>query len=212
MEKRGKKRIHRRLSVRFGEDEPRYSGYTRDISTSGAFIVCGTLPPLGTRLRLQFLMDGDQWVSLEGIVRRLRRVPPELRHVQQAGFAISFLGAHPFERVDAIEKPAGTTSRQAPPQPPAEVEGVLEAHFASAAALQTAWQRELRIGGLMIESTQPAILDRRIRVRLCLDFAQLALELPARIVQVVDGPKRSVAVAFEDPPGLRRALAPYVAR
>ncbi|HEY3449800.1 MAG TPA: PilZ domain-containing protein [Myxococcales bacterium] len=200
MEKRREKRIRKRLLVRFGEDELTQRGVTRDISASGAFVLCGQLPAIGARLKMEIQLGADNRVRAIGIVRRARQVPVELRQQEQMGFGIAFLGGR---LVDLEARSAPPAQRQTPSR--------FEVHFGTGDALLDVWQRELRLGALMVASTSPVRFDERVRVQVCLDFAHQAVELPARVVRVLDGPPRTVAMVFEDLQAVRRALACYVA-
>jgi len=97
MEKRGQRRVRRRFPVRFGPDGPTSRGFTRDISATGAFVVCGQLPPVGTHLKLEIQLGADQRVLALGVVRRTRHVPVALRHVEPMGFGVSFQGNLPVD-------------------------------------------------------------------------------------------------------------------
>ncbi|MGC4120776.1 MAG: PilZ domain-containing protein [Myxococcales bacterium] len=193
MEKRGQIRVRRRLAVRFGEQELTNRGFTRDISSGGVFVVCSQLPKVGTRIKLEIQTGGDHQVHAVGIVRRTHYVPLELRQREVMGFGLSFEGG----RAVGLE--------------PQDAPFVVELHFRTAAALRDAWQRDLRLGGLMVGTARSAGFDERLTVRLGLDFAGLTLELPAKVVQVVPGPPQMVAVAFENLQSVRDALGPYVA-
>jgi hypothetical protein len=130
--------------------------------------------------------------------------------VEQAGFGIAFVDEPASEPV-AVPAPKPASAPVKTPATPVPAVGRLGVHFESAAALRARWDAELRVGGLLVRSDAPAALDQRVTVLLFLDFARRTLELPARVVQILEAPARSIAVALEDPKRLRQELAPFLA-
>src|SRR5215831_12943120 len=90
-ERRLHKRYKRRFVARFGEGELSHSGFTHDISCSGAFIVSPWRPPLDSVLHLHIFVDKQRSAYFEATVQRHKFVPPELRSVDKGGFGLRFL-------------------------------------------------------------------------------------------------------------------------
>ncbi len=92
MDRRKQERRARRLSVSYQKrgDSHIYSGYSTNISEGGLFL--GTVHPFprGTRVRVEIL-DRQRGFTVEGVVAHARKLPPELRAVQQSGMGIRFL-------------------------------------------------------------------------------------------------------------------------
>jgi Tfp pilus assembly protein PilZ len=93
MSRRTAERHARRVEVRFwrrGQDQP-HSGFTIDLSKTGMFL--GTTVPLepGERVRLE-VVDKQRGFIVEGQVARVHRVSLALRHVEQPGVGVRFLG------------------------------------------------------------------------------------------------------------------------
>ncbi|MFZ5439946.1 MAG: PilZ domain-containing protein [Myxococcota bacterium] len=86
-------RRHRyRLPVRFAiSGGPERIGFTKDISTSGAFVLVQNPPPVGTQLTLKLSVHGGLSYELTGVVTRGVLLPPEFRSLYPSGFGVRFL-------------------------------------------------------------------------------------------------------------------------
>jgi Tfp pilus assembly protein PilZ len=141
MSRRTAERHSRRVEVRFwrrGQEQP-HSGFTIDLSKTGLFLGTSMSLEPGERLRLE-VVDRERGFLIEGQVARIHRVAVALRHVQQPGVGVRFLG--PGELVGnflnagkaggtapqrrssptAIQEPPATAPEPAPPpasSPPA---------------------------------------------------------------------------------------------
>jgi len=196
MEKRRTRRVPKRFNVRFGEAELSHSGFTKDLSPDGAFIVSGLLPPLGTRLHVQLLTGPARSVFYEGVVRRHRQVPHQLRSLEHAGFGVSFLS--PSELFLELV-------------PAAERANPLEVRYASAASLAAAWQQELRLGGLFVRTELQLPRDAQVTVLVHLDWLGQRYEFVGKVMQVVSVPgAKGLAISFREPAAVRAAVAAHV--
>jgi hypothetical protein len=93
MSRRTAERHSRRIEVRFwrhGHDQP-HSGFTIDLSKTGMFLGTSMALEPGERLRIE-AVDRDRGFVVEGQVARVHRVATALRHVQQPGVGVRFLG------------------------------------------------------------------------------------------------------------------------
>lgn len=91
-EKRNLNRYRKRLSVRFGVQEPNQLAFSEDVSDHGLFIKTGKVFPLGTILQIELLLPDDEHVFLEGMVRWSKKVPPQLiSKVNKAGLGIKIM-------------------------------------------------------------------------------------------------------------------------
>lgn len=196
MEKRHRKRVPKRLNVRFGEGSTlNCSGFTRDVSPDGAFVAAGTLPPIGHRIHLQIQVSPVRTLYFEGVVRRHKQVPPTLRSVEPAGFGISFLSPRELfeEMVPASAVPAGNC---------------FEVHFSEVGQFRSAWANELARGGLFLRTDRPLPRDAEVRITLFLEFAAKDFEFVGKVVQAMTAPVHGLAVGFVDPTAVRAALGP----
>ncbi|HEY3446873.1 MAG TPA: PilZ domain-containing protein [Myxococcales bacterium] len=196
MEKRKKRRVPKRFNVRFGEQDLSHSGFTRDLSPDGAFVVSNLLPALGTRLHLQIVAGTTRCLYFEGVVRRHKLVPPQLRGVEHGGFGVALLapGELFLELVPATEHAH-----------------LLQVHFPDAASLSSAWQKELRLGGLFVRTDVQLARDAEVAVSLHLDWLGQRLDFLAKVMQAVSVPgTKGLAVSFREPAAVRAAVASHV--
>lgn len=86
-------RRHRcRLPVHFSIDGgPERVGFTRDISSSGAFVLVTSPPPVGTPLTLKVTVRSGKPFEVRGVVARGVLLPLEFRNLYPSGFGIRFL-------------------------------------------------------------------------------------------------------------------------
>lgn len=92
MERRAHTRYPRRFEVRFwrqGQSEA-HSGFTTNISRSGAFLGTTHMLAPGERVRVEVL-DAEKGFIAEGRIVRSHRVSVALRHVDQPGIGVRFL-------------------------------------------------------------------------------------------------------------------------
>lgn len=195
MEKRRHRRYPRRVTVRFGEAEMTHSGITCDISSTGAFIISGLLPPLDARLHLQVVLDGKRSVFMEGVVRRHRVVPPGLRQVERGGFGVRFLT--PGELVSEVVPQLGPGGR-------------FEVVFESPTRFAQAWEQQLRHGGVFLITDRSLPRDAAVSVEIRLVFAAQSWEFDGRVVQVMEAGTRGLAVVFDDRRAVEQALRPLL--
>lgn len=91
-EKRDIRRHKKRISIRFGIDEPNRVAFTEDISISGMFIKTPNIVPPNSKIRIVFELDGNQKVELEARVMWAKKVPQNLFHlVKKSGMGVRFL-------------------------------------------------------------------------------------------------------------------------
>jgi hypothetical protein len=92
MEKRSRKRLAKRLQVRFGPDEPDMLGFTDDLSEIGIFIKTSRVVPPGTKLKIQVTFPDGGVVNLTGEVVWGKMVPPSMaRFIKKNGFGVRLL-------------------------------------------------------------------------------------------------------------------------
>ncbi|MCG3116746.1 MAG: PilZ domain-containing protein [Candidatus Manganitrophus sp. SA1] len=92
MEKRGKKRVLKRLSVRFGTQKPDHIAFTHDLSSTGIFLKTTTVFPPNTRLQIELTLPDNKVIHVRGIVMWAKRIPPAFnRVIQKHGMGIHLL-------------------------------------------------------------------------------------------------------------------------
>ena len=200
-EKRRNKRFARRLVIRFGETDLSRMGFVSDISTSGVFVMCDVLPPIGARLHLQIELSPVQSVYAEAVVRRHKQVPPKFKAIDKSGFGVRFLD--PGEIVAEVVPQLRADALSAADQR-------FSVSFATMDALRTAFDREIRHGGVFLRTERVLQRDAPATVMIELAFAGQRVEFPVRVVQIVEGAVRGLGFVFDDRAAVSQALAPYL--
>ncbi|MBI5545403.1 MAG: hypothetical protein HY901_16075, partial [Deltaproteobacteria bacterium] len=143
-------------------------------------------------------MGASRCLFLEGVVRRLRQVPPQLRQTDPIGFGVAFRS--PGEVVEELLPSSGHANR-------------LEVRFSDPPRLLDAWLRELRVGGLFVCTEKQLARDAEVQVEVHLDWLGRSFEFQGKVVQSVLTPGASgVAIAFQEPSVVRVALGPFVGK
>ncbi len=196
-EKRKHRRLSRRLSVRYGEQELTHAAFTTDVSSGGCFITSARLPPLHTRLHVQLVVGAGRSLYFEAEVRRHKQVPPGLSVAARGGFSVRFLPP-----AEAMTEVLGTSP------------SALILRFTSAQALALAWTRELRVGGAFVPTADRLARDAVVEVKLDLTWLEKSFAFEGRVVHVSPGDAVSppgVGVAFHAPERLGQVLRPFLA-
>lgn len=96
-DKRDIKRHKKRLSIRFGLDEPNRMAFTEDISITGMFIKTPNVCVPNSKIKIEFVVENGL-VQLEARVMWAKKVPQNLFHlVKKSGMGIRFLKFHAGE-------------------------------------------------------------------------------------------------------------------
>lgn len=216
--KKRPKRYPRRLTLRYGEKELDRTGFSNDISISGIFIVAQNVPPpVGTRVHLQLMMDGGKSIFMEGVVRRHKIPPAELRGLERTGFAVRFLTPEELfpEIVPASERTQQFTNPSLDPAPlpapapaPAPPQGRrVDIPFATKEDLQKAYSQELHLGGLFVRTTRQFDASESVVLVLKIEFAGQEHEFSGRVLAITGG---GVAFGFDDKGLVQEAILPHL--
>jgi len=118
-------RTRKRYSVRFGPGDLAHSGYTQDVSESGLYLLANMIYPPNTVLVMQVEYP-EKTLTLRGIVRWSKDLPPAFRRNMRGGMGVEFTtagakgaSAH-APKIAAI--PPAVVSGRADAEPPPEVE------------------------------------------------------------------------------------------
>ncbi len=85
-------RHKKRLSLRFGIEAANKLAFTEDVSAHGLFIKTVNILPLGCQVKVELVLPDGGFVSLEGMVRWSKRVPPQMIHlVKKSGFGVRIM-------------------------------------------------------------------------------------------------------------------------
>lgn len=90
-DKRDKQRHRKRISVRFGIDQPDKYGFTGDVNYEGLFISSAVVARPGVRLQIELELPTGK-VALIGEVRWAKKVPPNLLSKVKGGMGVKIVG------------------------------------------------------------------------------------------------------------------------
>src|SRR5262252_2376849 len=88
-ERRRRARLKKRYVVRFGLGDLAHSGYTQDVSETGACILANATFPPNTILVVQIDYP-EKAVTLKAIVRWCKDLPPAFRRNMRGGMGVEF--------------------------------------------------------------------------------------------------------------------------
>ena len=85
-------RQRKRIKIRFGIGEATKLAYTEDISDTGIFVKTMHIPPINTRLLVEFSPEERGLVRIEARVMWAKKVPATVFHLaKKAGFGLRFI-------------------------------------------------------------------------------------------------------------------------
>jgi hypothetical protein len=113
-ERRRHARARKRFAVRFGPGDLAHSGYTQDVSESGIYLLANMLYPPNTVLVLQVEYP-EKTLTLRGIVRWSKDLPPAFRRNLRGGMGVEF--------TTAVAKEASTRTPKVAAGPPTQDSG-----------------------------------------------------------------------------------------
>ncbi len=88
-DKRDKKRLRKRLTLRFGITQPTRIAFTEDISPEGMFIKTTNISAPGSTVLIDIDIQENLTVSLEARVMWAKKVPPQMIHlVRKSGMGV----------------------------------------------------------------------------------------------------------------------------
>jgi Tfp pilus assembly protein PilZ len=196
-DKRRHRRIKRRLMVRYGEKDLARSGFTVDISAGGVFVLAPSVVPLDARVHLQIQVDAVKHVYFEGVVRRHKLAPPELRTIERMGFGVRFL------------KPDELFSEFSLPGAPR-----FELRFPTKEGFRAAYEREFKFGGAFITTPRKLARDEEVTIDVFVEYASRSFSFDAAVIQITPGIGENpggVGVAFRKPQEVEASLKPLLA-
>jgi hypothetical protein len=95
-DKRWVTRQHKRITLRYGIDEPNKVAFTDDVTREGLFIRSAVVVNPGTRLKVE-LSPAEGQILLEAEVRWARKIPPQMLHRLKGGMGVKILVFHAGE-------------------------------------------------------------------------------------------------------------------
>jgi hypothetical protein len=199
MEHRASRRIPRRLKAAFGPVSPTQTGFTQDVSETGAFITTNQLPRLGMKLVVE-LESSTRVSRFVGEVVRHVIVPPELRSIRRHGFGLRFVSG----RAEVKELLDATAARTSQPLVPS-TEPTLT--FASPDEYQRLRAQQLVHGALSVLLPSPVQVNQSLELTVRCAWRDATAKVKGRVVlvQSVDG-KHQVTLLVDDKAALLQQL------
>ena len=91
-EKRNLMRLKKRLSIKIGTESATRVAFTEDLSSNGLFVKTVSPAPPGTRVKIELTMPDGNTVTMEGMSRWRKSVPPQVIHLaNKKGMGIKIL-------------------------------------------------------------------------------------------------------------------------
>jgi len=87
-EKRILHRHRRRMTLKFGIDDPIRVAFTEDISSDGMFIKSANTCPPKSKITIELNAPGNMLVKLEAVVMWSKKVPPNVIHLAKGGMGV----------------------------------------------------------------------------------------------------------------------------
>lgn len=101
--KQGSRRARKRVEVRYGLEEPRFIGYSGNVSKSGIMVRAVRVFPPGSILTLELKLPGGTVVRARGEVVWARTGPPQWVTTGRIGMGITFIEP-PRELLGQLDK------------------------------------------------------------------------------------------------------------
>jgi hypothetical protein len=89
-DKRTQNRAKRRMMVRYGLSTPEKTGFTKNLSETGLFVMTNNVFKPGTTIQVQIQFPNETF-SLWARVVWAKSVPPQLAHVLECGMGLCFI-------------------------------------------------------------------------------------------------------------------------
>ncbi len=188
-ERRRTKRYRRRMKVRWWADDIEGNGFTVDVSSSGLLIETGRPIAIGTRLHLEVRLTDEIPYFSECVVARKRTYPPQARALFKPAVGVRFVSIN--EAIKELTAKGGEESVGTQEQ----VHVPLQADLRDFDHLEAVYERDIKHGGLMVETTELPDLNSEIELPVRLPDPHGTIQCRGEVVKL-----------FDDPPGLALRL------
>lgn len=202
-ERRNSRRRRRRLPVRFWREGMRGTGFTADVSNTGAMIETTIGAEIGDRVHIELeLPDGTPFFA-EGLVVRKKVYPRHARSLFKPALGIKFVTLAQAIRAVLDDGPA--TEPELPPEESEPGDGGLRVDLRDPAELSRIYDRDIKHGAVQIPTSQQPPVDEEVSVVFLLPEPNGTLECRGQVVAHVDQPP-GVGVRLQDVDQLRTRL------
>ncbi len=190
-ERRQNKRYKRRMKVRWWADDIEGNGFSVDVSASGLLIETGRPFEIGTRLHLEIMLGLAVPYFAECVVARKRTYPPHVRPLFKPAIGVRFVGINEAVKdlvSSAGEKAVGTAE---------QVHVPLQADMRDLDHLKAVYDKDIKHGGLMVETTELPEVHSVIEVPVLLPEPHGTIQVRGTVVKLFEDPA-GIALRLED--------------
>jgi Tfp pilus assembly protein PilZ len=177
------------MKVRWWARDIEGRGFTVDVSNSGLLIETGRPIEIGTRLHLEVGLTDDLPYFTECVVARKRTYPPQARALFKPAVGVRFVTMN--EAVREITERDGEEGLGTQEQ----VHVPLMVDLRDFDHLEAVYERDIKHGGLMVETTELPELNSEIELPIWLPEPHAMIQCRGEVVKL-----------FDDPPGLALRL------
>ena len=170
-ERRASERQRRRLKVRLWNDELEGTGFTAEVSRTGLRVETDATIEAGARLHVELTLPDGSAFFAEALTVRKKKYPRHARSVFRPSLALEFL------RLDECLDPE---EREAPAPEPKP----LRVDLRTLEALRSAYEKDIKHGGLLVPCDEKPELDSELRVPVLLPEPHGEIECAGTVVRV----------------------------
>ncbi len=181
-----------RVPVRLWNDDEELSGFSADLSSTGAFFETQKRLEVGTAYHLEFTLETGSFFA-ECVVARVLRASRQVQPVVKSGAGLRFLGI-----AEVVRELQGENKRDG-----------LEVDLQDRDQLELIYERDIRRGGLFLPTDQELELGQTIRVELRLPRPHGSLEVRAVVINLSQEPP-GAALQILDLDQVRGKLGPIL--
>lgn len=190
-DRRKNKRYKRRMKARWWTDASEGTGFTVDASNSGLLIETGRPIEIGSRMHLELGLNQEVSFFAECLVVRKRTYPPQARALFKPAVGVRFVGLN--EAVRELDERDGEASVGTQEQ----VHVPLQADLRDRHHLAAVYERDIKHGGLMVETTELPEWNSEIELPVLLPEPHGMIRCRGIVVKLFDDPP-GIALRLED--------------
>ncbi len=181
-----------RVPVRLWNDDEELSGFSADLSSTGAFFETQKRLEVGTAYHLEFTLETGSFFA-ECVVARVLRASRQVQPVVKSGAGLRFLGI-----AEVVRELQGENKRDG-----------LEVDLQDRDRLELIYQRDIRRGGLFLPTDQELEPEQIVRIELRLPRPHGSIEVRAVVLSLSQDPP-GAALQVLDLDQVRGKLGPIV--
>lgn len=182
--RRDTKRLSRRISLRFGPEEPRESGFIKNMSLQGLSMSSRVVFPVHTSLNFDIQASGGT-IQAKGVVQWKRDPPRRLSSDLAGGNGDMgiYLTERPKEYTDLFHDLLEDFREGRREQ---RFDKVFKVTFENPEEIIEEYTRNISLGGMFIDTDDPPPLHTRVELKLLIGDIMKLIHIETKVVHVVD--------------------------